>query len=91
MKTVIEGHVYFLESSNSALHTLSFLHKQEIDGELRTVSDGTTEEEVLFALIDRLQFLQKQLPCRDKKYALEDLEAALGWLKSARQTELDAA
>jgi hypothetical protein len=48
---------------------------------LRTVSDGTTNEEVLRMLIDRMQFLQSKFPCRENALVITKLEESLMWLE----------
>lgn len=49
--------------------------------ELATISDGTTNEEVLTVLIDRLTFLNNKFPCRENSVALTHIETALMWLE----------
>jgi predicted metal-dependent hydrolase len=41
---------------------------------------GTTNEEVLAMLIDRLYWLQKKLSCRENAIVITKLEEALMWL-----------
>ena len=62
---------------------LQFIHKQPIvegSTELRTVNDGTTNEEVLEVLIDRLSYLQSKFPCRENAIVITKLEESLMWL-----------
>jgi hypothetical protein len=47
---------------------------------MRLVNDGTTNEEVLAVLIDRIQFLNSKFPCRENAIALTHIETALLWL-----------
>lgn len=49
--------------------------------DLVTVNDGTTNEEVLAVLIDRLGFLQAKFPCKENAVALTHIETALLWLE----------
>lgn len=49
--------------------------------ELRTVNDGTTNEEVLKMLIDRMQYLQNKFPCRENAIVITKLEESLMWLE----------
>jgi len=49
--------------------------------ELVTISDGTTNEEVLAVLIDRLTFLNSKFPCRENSVAITHIETALMWLE----------
>lgn len=46
------------------------------------VNDGTTNEEVLMVLIDRLKGLGKKLPCRENSIAVTKCEEALMWLEA---------
>ena len=48
--------------------------------ELITVHDGTTNEEVLSMLIDRMYYLQKLCPCRENAIVITKLEESLMWL-----------
>ena len=48
---------------------------------LSTVNDGTTNEEVLKALINRMNFLQSQFPCRENAIVITKLEESLMWLE----------
>lgn len=79
------GHSYLLhpfeEGGSSQL--LEFIQKvpvSEGSTELKTVVNGTTNEEVLAVLIDRLNFLQSKFPCRENAVAITHIETALLWL-----------
>ena len=83
MKCVEEGHVYKLDNfQTSPAQELVFLKRT--NGEL--VYDGTTNEEVLEMLIDRIRHLNTKLSCSENLIALIRLEEALMWLN--RRTEL---
>ena len=75
------GHCYLLESQcGTALQIIQFIEKAECKDKskpLVTVFDGTTNEEVLRALIDRLQHLQARMACRENSIAITKLEEAL--------------
>lgn len=92
MKVLTEGHHYVLENfenKNKTGQYLQFIEKVPvIEGstELRTVNDGTTNEEVLEVLLDRLNVLNKKFPCRENSIAMTHIETALLWLN--RRTEL---
>ena len=43
-------------------------------------NDGTTNEEVLRVLVDRLNYLQAKFPCRENALAITKLEEAQHWL-----------
>jgi hypothetical protein len=86
MKVKVEGHTYELanfENKNAEGQTLQFIHKEQIVGgspELKTITDGTTNEEVIEVLIDRLYFLQSKFPCKENACAITKLEESLMWL-----------
>lgn len=83
MKIVTIGHKYELASfEGSAPQTLQFIEKSLTapDGTLVTVNDGTTNEEVLRVLIDRLQYLNGKFPCRENAIVITKLEESLMWL-----------
>lgn len=88
MKVIVPGHRY--ELANFELpgiddQELKFIHKEPATDstgwKLETISDGTTNEEVLAVLIDRMQFLQKNFPCRENALVITKLQEALMWLK----------
>lgn len=87
MKTITEGHLYELESfeqSEEKTQWLQFIHKVPVsDGstELKTVADGTTNEDVLRVLINRMQYLQGKFPCRENAIVITKLEESLMWLE----------
>jgi hypothetical protein len=84
MKVLKTGHAYKLAGSEGpgGDQSLRFVEKEEKDGKLELVKDGTTNEEVLMALIDRLRFLNTKVPDLRNEYAIENLAAALTWLQS---------
>ena len=94
MKNNIEGHQYELsnfENKDQQGQILQFIHKEpkeEGSTELITVSDGTTNEEVLEVLIDRMNFLQSKFPCRENALAITKLEESLMWLNKRTQDRL---
>jgi hypothetical protein len=77
MKVVERGHIYELESfEGMEIQKLKFISKN--DGVI--VHDGTTNEEVLKVLIDRIKILQESVPCRENEIVLQKLEESLMWL-----------
>lgn len=78
------GHKYvannFEDSDNG--QTIQFIEKQpaEDNSGLITVNDGTTNEEVLLILIDRITFLNGKFPCKENACAITKLQEALHWL-----------
>jgi hypothetical protein len=85
MKIITPGHRYSLKNfeSGEETQTLQFIEKEptEKPGELLTVNDGTTNEEILEMLIDRLQFLYQKFPSRETAISITHLETALLWLE----------
>lgn len=85
MKTLTPGHKYQLahfENTNQN-ETIQFIEKRPVTipgAPLETVHDGTTNEEVLLMLIDRLRFLGEKLPSRENSIAITKCEEALLWL-----------
>lgn len=94
MKTYVEGHSYELENfenKNLPGQKLQFIHKEpkETDSkQLVTISDGTTNEEVLEVLINRMQFLNKKFPCRENSIVITKLEESLMWLNKRTQDRI---
>jgi len=87
MKTLTPGHKYELENfeaKDQPGQILQFIQKEpthEGSQILRTVSDGTTNEEVLKVLIDRLNSMQAKFPCRENSIVTTHLETGLLWLE----------
>ena len=48
--------------------------------DLITANDGTTNEELLSVLIDRMSYLQGKFPCRENAIVITKLEESLMWL-----------
>ena len=94
MKVKVEGHTYELsnfENKDAEGQTLQFIHKEPIapsHPELKTISDGTTNEEVLAVLIDRMNFLNSKFPCRENSIVITHLETALLWLEKRTNDRL---
>ena len=84
MQVITTGHKYELASfEGGPAQTLQFIEKvptTEGAKELRTINDGTTNEEVLKVLIDRLQYLNGKFPCRENAIVITKLEESLMWL-----------
>lgn len=80
MNIITPGHKYELahfETPGEA-EVIQFIQKE--GKPLVTVNDGTTNEEVLAMLIDRLKFLSQELPSRETSIAITKCEEALLWL-----------
>lgn len=87
MNVLTSGHKYELawfEFSLCEEQTIQFIEKVQDPngptGQLITIHNGTTNEEVLAVLIDRLQYLNSKFPCRENSIVLTHLETALLWL-----------
>ena len=85
MKVITEGHRYIANNFEYPLdgQVIQFIHKvPKVEGsaELVTLMDGTTNEELLAILIDRIVFLQNKFPCRENAIVITKLEESLMWL-----------
>ena len=85
MKVLHEGHLYELQSfEGSEPQELQFIEKVPVEEgaiELKTVNDGTTNEELLKVLINRMQYLNSKFPCRENSIVITKLEESLMWLE----------
>jgi hypothetical protein len=88
MRVVVPGHLYELhsfEADGNPPQTIQFIEKLPTaggaPGELYTLNNGTTNEEVMKMLIDRLQFLHAKLPSKESACAITHIEEALMWLE----------
>lgn len=88
MKIHTAGHQYELsyfempEISGQILQFIEKVPKKDGQaGELETLNDGTTNEEVLAMLIDRMKYLQDKFPCRENAIVITKLEESLMWLE----------
>lgn len=94
MKNNVPGHQYELsnfENKDQQGQILQFIHKEpkeEGSVELITISDGTTNEEILEVLIDRMNFLQSKFPCRENAIVITKLEESLMWLNKRTQDRM---
>ena len=87
MKVLEKGHLYELESMELINpQKLQFIDKVKAsDGSLVTRADGTTNEEVILMLVDRLRYLNERYPCRENSFAITHLEEALHWRSEERR------
>lgn len=89
MKVLVPGHRYELtnfENKSEPGQILQFIHKEpkQVEGggtELELVSDGTSNEDLIKVLIDRMQFLNQKFPCRENSMVITKLDEALMWLE----------
>jgi hypothetical protein len=82
MKVITPGHEYFLDhfEDDEGYQVLSFIHKEQEGDKFVTIDNGTTNEEVLAVLIDRMQYLNTKAPCRENSIVITKLEESLMWL-----------
>ena len=87
MKVIIEGHRYQLDQFEPCVEgteqRIQFIQKSPVtegSTELKTINNGTTNEEVLAVLINRMQHLQSKFPCRENAIVTTKLEECLMWL-----------
>ena len=81
MKIIEEGYHYQLESFKKCpnpeiVNDVVFVRMDETG----SYHNGTTNEEVLAMMINRMKFLSAKLPCREASLAITKLEEALMWL-----------
>jgi hypothetical protein len=93
MKILTPGHKYELqnfEDVDNYPQTIQFIEKkvQKSTGNLITINDGCTNEEVLEVLIDRMQYLQGLFPCRENAIVITNLEESLMWLEKRTNDRL---
>lgn len=86
MKILIEGYKYALEpfEEPDLEQYLWFIQEAPVSPgstELKTIQNGTTNEEVLKVLINRLQFMHAKLPSRESAIVITKLEESLMWLE----------
>lgn len=86
MKVITEGHkyqAYNFEDKNS-FQVIQFIEKAPTnpgETDLNLVNDGTTNEELLAIIIDRLYYLQGKFPCKENAVAITNIEQGLMWLE----------
>ena len=94
MICTVEGHQYKLANmdNTNVFQDLIFITKEPTDKatpELVTTVDGTTNEEVLAMLIDRMKYLQNMFPCRENAIVITKLEESLMWLEKRTKDRLN--
>ena len=81
MRAIDPGHEYELEGFEGTPQTLKFIKKEPVPesetDELQTVHDGTTNEEVIKVLLDRLLYLFNKFPSTETHHAITNLASAL--------------
>jgi len=86
MKVLRKHHKYELENfEGSEPQVVQFIEKElklgGEPGELVTVNDGTTNEELLKVLINRMNGMQEKFRCREYSIVITKLEESLLWLE----------
>ena len=86
MRVIREGHKYELnqfESKNPSVNrVIQFIEKEASpEGVLETINNGTTNEDVIEMLINRMNYLQSKFPCRENAIVITKLEESLMWLE----------
>ena len=94
MQVIKEGHTYELENFEDRVNAgqvVQFIEKQPIEGtdHLGTIQDGTTNEEVLKMLIDRMNHLQSKFPCKANAIVITNLEESLMWLNKRTEDRIE--
>ena len=90
MKVLVPGHEYLLDNFENKYEyqIVKFINKKNLSNldtgktNLETVKDGTTNEEILRMLIDRLEYLYRCLPSKETKTATFHIKEALSQLES---------
>lgn len=79
MKIVEEGHQFLLESyDGESFNQLIFMKREGVGYPFNVGTHaGTNCQEVIRALISRVQYLQKQIPCAENEYIIDSLRDAL--------------
>ena len=86
MKVNVQGHNYSLanfENKEVEGQKLQFIQKEPVSEgspEMKTIADGTTNEEVLEVILDRLNYLNSKFPCRENALAITNIQQGLMWL-----------
>ena len=85
MNIIIEGHRYSLSAfepggQTQEIHFIQKVPTHPGSSDLETLVNGTTNEEVLAMLIDRMHYLQAKFPCRENAIVITKLEESLMWL-----------
>ncbi len=86
MEVIKEGTWYELESTNKTRQSIIFIHKDDKTG---SIVQGTTTEEVLQMLIDRLETLNVKNKSFENDSAIRNLENALREIKKRNKNKSD--
>ena len=95
MKNLIPGHVYEMsnfEKKDQQGQILQFIHKEPLldnSENMKTISDGTTNEEVLEVLIDRMKYLNNKFFCVENELTINHLSFALFQLNERTRKRIE--
>jgi len=86
MEVLDEGHRYRvanMEDPNGS-QEIKFINKEKEEDsyKLRTVYDGTTNEELMKVLINRMKYLNCKFPCIENGETIHHLQVALNFQNS---------
>lgn len=83
MQVIEPGHTYELANVQEGTQTLQFIQKDAKEGsdELEVVKDGTTNEEVLAVLVNRMEYLDGRVPSDANKAVIACLQQAITLLE----------
>lgn len=85
-RVIDAGHRYRI----GGVQVLQFLKKtRDSDGYFKTVATGTTNEELIDVLLDRLRTINAQVPCRENSLAITKLEEANHWLQARTRDRVE--
>lgn len=83
MRVIDPGHIYMVANFESDSQLIQFIKKEkDAEGNLTTVYDGTTNEELIEVLMDRLAYLNGKMHHDSNISAIGHLGHALGYLRS---------
>lgn len=89
MEVIKEGTKYKLKCTGSLIQTITFIHSEYKDGIAPQFIDGTTHEDLLEVLIDRLKTLNSKKHYKENDEAIRSLEVAKLWLNKKNRKKLE--
>ncbi len=94
MKIIKPGHTYEVAnfhdpaSPGQIIEFIEKVPKEPGSTEMVLVTDGTTNEELLRVLIDRIHELNKKFMCRENSLAITKLQEGLMWLEERTRNRI---
>ena len=86
MRVIKDGVMYELESTDKSVQILMFIHKDKDSGD---IVQGTTTEEIIAMLIDRIETLNVKNKSSENDTAIRNLEIALREIKKRNKNKSD--